>query len=446
MEIKSTAALVALLLAMPTVVHGQNGPVAIGWQSRRDTAAAATATLADFERERRALSSVLAVPGGYPRIMTSRELPRLKKGQHAIVLGVCQADAVDSPLRILLSAGLSVWTTDATPNAAIACPAPVQGWARQGTREVTLTDGASVIGSAYAREAASGARTLVQLFLWSRSGKLQDSRELPLDAGCTAALSTDQGVLYVDATCPGKPVQRTSWTSVGGQLGPAPGLSARKDVQIVIWGGGRTDAEAQAALEQWNREKDAVSGVLDLPAGFPRIVSSDDFPGLNPGYKIVALGLCPAERLAQPLPLVKAFQPGAYVKTVTASGDVSCPKLAGALVLDQTEQLQQQGRTFTVAKLSPPPTSMPWTLRAWLRDAKGRLLDWKRADQEGSAGRSLGGSCTTAAVLKHEGKIVVGLDCGAASSTGPLPQTWGQRLTFDLVGDRIVPTMKEDQD
>jgi len=205
----------------------------------------------------------------------------------------------------------------------------------------------------------------------------------------------------------------------------------------------RSPVDVELALAQWEGEKEAVAGILELPPGFPRIVSSDAFPGLNPGYRVVALSLCPAERLAPALAALRAFHPGAYAKAVQAEGDPACPRLADGLALDAVKRLEVRGAALSVALLSPPPTSMPWTLRAFLRDGKGRLLDWKREDQPGSATHG-SGACTSAALVQTPASIEVALLCGGPSATGPVPLGWGQTLTYSVQGDKIVATMKDD--
>ncbi|MCP3097725.1 hypothetical protein LZ198_02410 [Myxococcus sp. K15C18031901] len=97
---------------------------------------------------------------------------------------------------------------------------------------------------------------------------------------------------------------------------------------IVIVGGGKSEAEARTALDTlaarvtWVRVANRSSGV--------GVRKSDDFPGLTKGQYVAVLGLCPRGGKARPAPLLKAVQghaPGAYVKHIQGRYDDSCPPL-----------------------------------------------------------------------------------------------------------------------
>lgn len=103
---------------------------------------------------------------------------------------------------------------------------------------------------------------------------------------------------------------------------------ARAD-RILIAGGGKTPVDAQAALLSL-----VVPVALKLPASAPRIVKSDDIPGLNPGFHIVVVGQCKDDARANAaLDVLRVFNPGAYAKDAkTSAPDTECPTVDAAAV------------------------------------------------------------------------------------------------------------------
>ncbi len=106
-----------------------------------------------------------------------------------------------------------------------------------------------------------------------------------------------------------------------------------RDYDIIILGGGKTEAEAQAVLD---RLKEKVLWVR-LTAGkwnFPSVDKSDDYPGLNKGLYIAVLGLCAREDKSginsnkNLVKAVKVFSPGTYSKKVRGQYGDPCPPLA----------------------------------------------------------------------------------------------------------------------
>ncbi|MGE6763406.1 hypothetical protein ACQKGO_35680 [Corallococcus interemptor] len=94
---------------------------------------------------------------------------------------------------------------------------------------------------------------------------------------------------------------------------------------IVIVGGGKTEAEAQAALDKL---KEKVLWVRLSTGGFPGVEKSDNYPGLNKGLYIAVLGLCPKGGLTKIKDLMKAVKvhaPGAYSKTLKGQYGDPCP-------------------------------------------------------------------------------------------------------------------------
>lgn len=99
---------------------------------------------------------------------------------------------------------------------------------------------------------------------------------------------------------------------------------------IIILGGGKTEAEAQAALDRL-KAKVLWVRLTAKSWNYPGVKKSDDYPGLNKGLYIAVLGLC--GRGAQShsknlLKAVKALEPGAYSKNIKGQYGDPCPPTA----------------------------------------------------------------------------------------------------------------------
>jgi hypothetical protein len=92
---------------------------------------------------------------------------------------------------------------------------------------------------------------------------------------------------------------------------------------------------------------------VTLAAGFPKLMQSEQVPGLNPGFHIVVLGFCPAEHARPALALAKAFFPQAYERTVTAPAD-SCPTAASSgYSVQASESIAAEDLRLTVSVYTP---------------------------------------------------------------------------------------------
>lgn len=94
---------------------------------------------------------------------------------------------------------------------------------------------------------------------------------------------------------------------------------------IFIIGGGKTEADAQAALDAL---KAKVVWVRVANGGYLGVHTSDEFPGLNKGLHIAVLGLCakgPGNK--DLLKAVKALAPGTYTKSIKGQYGDPCPPL-----------------------------------------------------------------------------------------------------------------------
>ena len=86
-------------------------------------------------------------------------------------------------------------------------------------------------------------------------------------------------------------------------------------MHLLIFSGGKTEADARRALESFDRLKTVLGRAVVLAKEHPRIVESSKLPGLTGGFWVVILGSClaPAEALAA----IKAVYPGAYSKQLS---------------------------------------------------------------------------------------------------------------------------------
>jgi hypothetical protein len=107
---------------------------------------------------------------------------------------------------------------------------------------------------------------------------------------------------------------------------------------IVIVGGGKSEADAQAALDKLKAQ---VPWVQLTKHGYPRVAKSDDFPGLNKGLHIAVLGLCAKggdTDIKRLMKAVKVHAPGAYAKSLKGQYGDPCPPEGAFLAPDEEEK------------------------------------------------------------------------------------------------------------
>jgi hypothetical protein len=98
---------------------------------------------------------------------------------------------------------------------------------------------------------------------------------------------------------------------------------------MLIWGGGKTKADADASMEQYKAaSKDW--GFFKFEPGWPKILESAKVPGLKPGFFIVALGACFPPEAEPLLAALKVLEPAIYSKPVTIETPLPCPQGAMA--------------------------------------------------------------------------------------------------------------------
>jgi hypothetical protein len=108
-------------------------------------------------------------------------------------------------------------------------------------------------------------------------------------------------------------------------LASAPALVHAKSYEIIVLGGGKTEADAQSSLEGLRAK---VPWMQYVQSYYPRVAKSDEFPGLNNGLYIAVLGLCAKGNGTDVKKLVKAVnavQKGAYSKAIQGDYGDPCP-------------------------------------------------------------------------------------------------------------------------
>ncbi len=96
-----------------------------------------------------------------------------------------------------------------------------------------------------------------------------------------------------------------------------------KRVSLVIWGGGKTPADAEKAA------KDFTDRGFESSAPVVKLFSTE-VRGLNPGFHIAVLGACSPAHGQALLRRARQFYPGVYVRSVPAEGKVAslpCPRV-----------------------------------------------------------------------------------------------------------------------
>ena len=85
------------------------------------------------------------------------------------------------------------------------------------------------------------------------------------------------------------------------------------DGQMIIWSGGRTQAEADKQAEGFKRYAQALKDFVDVT---PLVVESATVEGLKPGFFVVALGVCDEKTSRGFLKLFQAIEPSVYARQV----------------------------------------------------------------------------------------------------------------------------------
>lgn len=101
-------------------------------------------------------------------------------------------------------------------------------------------------------------------------------------------------------------------------------MASAQAPQHLVFSGGTTRADGDAALASWKRLAALIDPHVRLAAGFPRVVESASLPGLKPGFFVVVLGQCDS---LEAFDVIKTIYPAAYTRPVTGAATLSCPTL-----------------------------------------------------------------------------------------------------------------------
>ncbi|NPD28880.1 hypothetical protein D7Y27_34065 [Corallococcus sp. AB004] len=230
-----------------------------------------------------------------------------------------------------------------------------------------------------------------------------------------------------------------AWTGVA-RAEPRP-------AQLLIWGGGKDTAEAEASLGRWQEraKKNEWDGTLKVAEGYPRIVQSDTVPGLKPGFVVVVLGACEPTAAPKVMETLKAFEPAVYVRDVTWAEPLACPQLGPEWRVVQSKSWKKKDNTLTAVLLQTPETKDPskstrQALRVMLRAPDGRLLGLD--ERSGYPGvDDFTGKEGFVPTLDGAGPTVTYLTIGGGCTGGP--NVYETRVKYASDGDTLSPQVRE---
>jgi hypothetical protein len=139
---------------------------------------------------------------------------------------------------------------------------------------------------------------------------------------------------------------------------PAKEAGSKVEGELLVWSGGKTRAEAEFQQETLKPYLEALKPFLPVK---PAVMESARVEGLKPGFFIVALGVCPKEKLREPLSVFQALYPDVYTRTVAykpteETPKLACPELASDATddngepvpwkLEKTARVSQKGNTL----------------------------------------------------------------------------------------------------
>ncbi|HVG58636.1 MAG TPA: hypothetical protein VNA24_08785 [Hyalangium sp.] len=126
---------------------------------------------------------------------------------------------------------------------------------------------------------------------------------------------------------------------VGGQARAAPPAEAgqKSEAELIVWSGAKTREDAESQEIAFMGYSTALSDILMLE---PAVLESSKVEGLKPGFFVVALGLCPKDKVEQPLRIFQALYPDVYTRTVKYQVTSETP----ALKCPELEEVTQDAR------------------------------------------------------------------------------------------------------
>jgi hypothetical protein len=148
---------------------------------------------------------------------------------------------------------------------------------------------------------------------------------------------------------------------MGGLASAAPPVkeaSPSVEGELLVWSGGKTRAEAESQKEGLEAYQEALDSVLKVK---PEVLESAKVEGLKPGFFIVALGVCPKDKVQEPLGVFQTLYPDVYTRTVKYRSSaelpaLECPELVTVTTnsadepvlwgLEKADRVAQGGRTL----------------------------------------------------------------------------------------------------
>ncbi|MEZ4238549.1 MAG: hypothetical protein R3F59_20820 [Myxococcota bacterium] len=212
-------------------------------------------------------------------------------------------------------------------------------------------------------------------------------------------------------------------------LAEGPGAGPARppgEVSIIILGGGKTPAAADAWRKAHAGDLRALAQRVTLPSGHPKSLASASVAGLNPGFQIVSAGVCQPADAERVLTLIKADFPDAYTRMVKVPDDqIACPSVAATIPL---VTFDDEGGKCHVQRTVPGEAAQDW------------------GSVPGPCPKRTWDSVT--ATRTPEGRVVVGLPAGAIERdyTGKvrtlpaLPAPWALDWTGLQVDGTILAT------
>ena len=178
--------------------------------------------------------------------------------------------------------------------------------------------------------------------------------------------------------------------------GPPPGT----ELDVLIASGSATEADARRSAQAWTEAiLPKLKSSARISPGFPKVILSDQLPGLKPGFQLVVLGFCPVERTKGAVDTLRGWQEGLYARHVTSKAtEPSCPSFLKQGSVTQTVAVTLPDRKklravkLSAAPLSPGAPSASSVI-VTLVDAEGRALDSHELEAEEPNG-DIGSDCT----------------------------------------------------
>jgi|GEM_PF-5609533 len=213
--------------------------------------------------------------------------------------------------------------------------------------------------------------------------------------------------------------------------------------QLIIWGGGKNPAEAEAALARWREHAKANEwdGLLTVAKGYPRIVPIDSGPGLTPSF-VVVLGACEPSAAPKVLETIKAFEASAYARDVTWAHPLACPQLGPTWRVLKSKSWKKAEGTLTAVVLERlekedrPDSSFEQSVRVTLRAPDGRHLG---SDERSGhpTGALFTGETGFRASLDATGPTVTSLIY--ESGCGTQPDIIERRVKYSVENGKLAP-------